>query len=310
VDRGLELVRPGSADLAHYDPEQGLKAVAVAETAERYWRRAKDARRLLEAVELKLTEQRQFVLWWDGQEKQHGGVSDRKRHLPQLGTDGLPDRLVIHRWRSRLKDEARFLATLEAAQARCLQAVESYRGGLPENARSLGTGETEWYTPAAYVEAARDVLGAIDLDPASSEIAQRTVRAARYFTRSDDGLRHEWPGRVWLNPPYTQPLIMHFVEKLVAEYQARRTQEAILLTHNYSDTAWFHLAASAASGICFTRGRIPFERADGFTAAPTQGQAFFYLGPRLGAFAARFSGIGLIVAPVHLRRGLAVEPTR
>src|SRR5262249_14340165 len=40
--------------------------------------------------------------------------------------------------------------------------------------RTLGTGETEWYTPARYVELARRVLDAIDLDPASCDAAQQT----------------------------------------------------------------------------------------------------------------------------------------
>src|SRR5512134_1699762 len=60
--------------------------------------------------------------------------------------------------------------------------------------RTRFTGENEWYTPAPYVEAARACLGAIDLDPASSATAQATVRAARFFTRDDDGLKQEWRG--------------------------------------------------------------------------------------------------------------------
>src|SRR5262245_13067731 len=39
----------------------------------------------------------------------------------------------------------------------------------------------EWYTPPQYIAAARAVLGAIDLDPASSEIAQTTVQAGAFF---------------------------------------------------------------------------------------------------------------------------------
>ncbi len=39
--------------------------------------RAKDATRLYKAVEAKLGAQRQFVPWWDGQEKQHGKLGDR-----------------------------------------------------------------------------------------------------------------------------------------------------------------------------------------------------------------------------------------
>jgi len=60
---------------------------------------------------------------------------------------------------------------------------------------------TEHMTPADYVEAAREVLGVIELDPASSELANGTVRARRYFTKADDGFAQRWGGRVFLNPP-------------------------------------------------------------------------------------------------------------
>lgn len=59
----------------------------------------------------------------------------------------------------------------------------------------------EHYTPAPYVEAARLVLERIDLDPASNEVANETVRAARFYTADDDGLAQPWVGRCWLNSP-------------------------------------------------------------------------------------------------------------
>jgi phage N-6-adenine-methyltransferase len=118
--------------------------------------------------------------------------------------------------------------------------------------------------------------------------------AARFFTRDDDGLRHEWRGRIWLNPPYAQPSIVHFVDKLLAEVNAGRATEAILLTHNYTDTGWFHAAAGQCAAICFTRGRIRFVGASGEIAAPTQGQAFFYFGAGLDRFRASFGSFGFI----------------
>lgn len=62
----------------------------------------------------------------------------------------------------------------------------------------------EWYTPPEYTHAARECMGAINLNPASCEIANRTVRATTYYTIEDDGLTKPWYGRVWLNPPYSR----------------------------------------------------------------------------------------------------------
>jgi phage N-6-adenine-methyltransferase len=160
--------------------------------------------------------------------------------------------------------------------------------------RTQFTGENEWYTPAEYVEAARACLGGIDLDPATSQAAQSTIRAARFFTRDDDGLRHPWPGRIWLNPPYAQPDIARFIEKLLGELAAARAEQAILLTHNYTDTSWFHAAAERSAAICFTRGRIRFVSPTGELAAPTQGQAFFYFGSAEWRFLETFGSFGFI----------------
>ena len=68
-----------------------------------------------------------------------------------------------------------------------------------------------------------------------------------------------------------------------------------MLTHNYSDTTWFHEALSIANAICLTRGRVKFCEPDGTEAAPTQGQAFFYFGPRVDLFAQHFGGVGHVM---------------
>ena len=162
------------------------------------------------------------------------------------------------------------------------------------NHRAQGTGQNEWYTPAEYVEAVRRVLGVIDLDPASSVAAQARVGAKAFLTADEDGLKQPWAGRVFLNPPYAQPHIADFVDKLVCDSSDGHVEEAILLTHNYTDTTWFHRAEGAATLLCFTRGRIPFERADGLKAQPTQGQTFFYFGDRASRFIKRFDTYGFI----------------
>jgi len=163
------------------------------------------------------------------------------------------------------------------------------------NHRAQGSGVNEWYTPETYIIAARDVMGGIDLDPATSDVANEQVRAECIFTEDDNGLESDWHGRVWLNPPYSQPAIAHFANKVVAEYRCGNVDAAIVLTHNYTDTAWFHTLAKASTAICFTRGRIAFEAPDGRKAAPTQGQAFFYFGPNVNTFVSVFKTIGFVV---------------
>ena len=55
------------------------------------------------------------------------------------------------------------------------------------------------------MDAARDVLGPIDLDPASNAIANRYVKAAEFLTAEQNGLYYHWclhgPQSIWLNPP-------------------------------------------------------------------------------------------------------------
>ncbi len=163
---------------------------------------------------------------------------------------------------------------------------------------TFGTGENEWYTPAEFIEAARHVLGEIDLDPASSAHAQQTVQSAQFFTEETDGLARDWIGRVWLNPPYAQPHIANFAAKMIEQRLAGNVEAAIMLTHNYTDTSWFQGLALAADAICFTRGRIRFVDPEGGLAAPTQGQAFFYFGADVDRFAERFASIGFVVRPL------------
>jgi hypothetical protein len=153
----------------------------------------------------------------------------------------------------------------------------------------------EHYTPLQYVDAARDVLGEIDLDPASCEEANETVGATSYFDASDNGLDRDWRGRVWLNPPYGN-LVGEFVAKLVAEHRAGNVPEAILLVNAHcTDTAWFQPLWNGC--LCFTDHRINFY-GDDTRSGSTHGSVFVYLGDRVGEFANRFSEFGAVVRRV------------
>jgi phage N-6-adenine-methyltransferase len=172
------------------------------------------------------------------------------------------------------------------------KALQKVSDGI--EGRRPNTADDDWFTPPEYLELARRVLGEIDLDPASHREAQKVVQAADYFTQMDDGLKKEWRGKIWLNPPYSRLLIGQFIDKLVSEVDAGRVSQAILLANSYTDTSWFHKAAKNAAAICFTRGRIHSVALDGRTGSPTEGQAFFYFGKDPQRFADEFSALGLI----------------
>lgn len=226
----------------------------------------------------------------DGDNQYSEGVQS----LDRLGID----RRRLADWRQTRdagieKVEEAIQAALQEDTTPTLFGVRRYLRG--DHVRgTFGTGDNEWFTPPQYIAAARQVLGQIDLDPATHPLAQRTVGAKKFFTAADDGLSRDWRGRIWLNPPYVQPLIGQFVDKLLAEIAAGRAKQAILLTHNYTDTTWFHSAESRAALLCFTRGRVKFLDPDGDECAPTQGQAFFYYGEDDKKFRDVFGAFGFV----------------
>jgi len=89
-------------------------------------------------------------------------------------------------------------------------------------------GEMEWYTPEEHIERVRKVLGTIDLDPASTKLAQKIVKAGKFYTEADDGLTQAWFGNVFLNPPYKQPAASAFVNLLCDAYEGSAVDAAIL----------------------------------------------------------------------------------
>jgi hypothetical protein len=151
----------------------------------------------------------------------------------------------------------------------------------------------EWYTPQQYVDAARLLMGSIDLDPASSDLAnERVVKATDYYTEETDGLAQAWRGRVWLNPPDGREG-PKFVAKLLDEYHAGNVTEAVLLVKPRTDGSWFRPLYDFT--LCFVKGRIKFWNHEGTGKSPATGNVFIYLGSNRDKFAQVFSQFGAVI---------------
>jgi phage N-6-adenine-methyltransferase len=161
---------------------------------------------------------------------------------------------------------------------------------------SQNSGNNEWYTPLEYIQAARLVLGEIDLDPASSAAANVVVGARKYYSREIDGLIQPWRGRVWMNPPYSAPLIDEFCDKLAEHVRAGDVTAAIVLVNNATETDWFVTLADVAASVCFPRRRVRFWQPENDdAAAPLQGQAVLYVGDDGPRFFHAFEKLGVVL---------------
>jgi hypothetical protein len=240
------------------------KALALVE----YARQAKDSELLAHATEIRLRAERRWGQLYGLSQKAEGarsqlsgssGAFDRiapegfetsafeseESETPTLKSMGVTFTQSSKWQQLAALPEDKFEVRVEHAKARAINVTTS----APGYSKAEYSGENEWFTPADWVERARQALGGIDLDPASHAVAQRTVRAGHFFTIADDGLSRPWFGRVWLNPPYHREMLWRFVGKLVEEVASGRVEQAILLTHNYTDTEWFHVAARAARAM-------------------------------------------------------------
>lgn len=314
------LDRLGNGVPTNYDPHEALKRILMADPLEKALRRKwkKDTKdpfvrqALIKVAQDKVVDQAIYVEWRDGvvvRVRETGGPGRGKKRVPvqePVLPDFDPGNKVALRWRKLYCLHDVKPAKVDTIKVRMFleQVVDllhnAFETVAADNVRGTkNTGKMEWDTPADIFPYVRQVLGTIDLDPASSKRAQKVVKAKRYFTKEVDGLSKPWKGRVWLNPPYTQPLISHFADKMLAEVDVGNVTAAIMLTHNYTSSAWFQNLAGGVSAICFPSERIKFVDHEGDKGAPTQGQAFFYFGEDVARFAEVFWPLGFVVTPVE-----------
>ena len=127
-------------------------------------------------------------------------------------------------------------------------------------------GKTDsWLTPLPLIRS----LGEFHLDPCGwpgHDTAKQVV------TLPTDGLKLEWFGRVWLNPPYGKEAV-HWLRKL------QNHGDGIALVFNRLDTKW--LAPFCLDGFFAINGRVKFIPTNGQNASqPGTGSILIPFGHR------------------------------
>ena len=125
--------------------------------------------------------------------------------------------------------------------------------------QSASGGSDEWLTPPDLLAA----LGPFDLDPCAP-VVRPWPTATHHYTLSDDGLRQEWEGRVWLNPPYAH------AGKWLHRLADHDCGTALIFARTET-RLWFDHVWPRATGLLFLRGRLHFHYIDGRRAAANSG---------------------------------------
>jgi len=157
------------------------------------------------------------------------------------------------------------------------------------------SGETEYYTDPIITAAAREVMGKIDLDPASTPEANVFVQADTILTKADNTLEVEWRGNVWMNHPFSRINNPLFINKILEDYKSGHIEQACFITYASTSEKWFKKLY--AYPICFLVPRTNYFLPSGKKKHGVQkGSAVTYLGSNANQFYDVFSELGEVMA--------------
>lgn len=125
----------------------------------------------------------------------------------------------------------------------------------------LSSKSFEWATPQEFYDKLNSEFH-FTLDPCANET---NAKCAKYYTRSEDGLKQDWAGEiVFCNPPYGREL-GEWVRKCRMESCKPNTMVVMLIPAR-TDTRWFHEHIYNKAEIRFLKGRLRFGNSK--TSAP------------------------------------------
>jgi phage N-6-adenine-methyltransferase len=144
--------------------------------------------------------------------------------------------------------------------------------------RPEGWCSDKWATPVWLVRDLESEFGPFDLDPCCEE---HTAKAPLFYTNR--GLELPWSGRVFLNPPYSDP--RPWLEKAIQAKAEGHTVVAVLPAA--TDTRWFHETVIGHAEVRFLRGRVKWLGWEGTPVGSPKSPTIIavYRGYRVGSVA-------------------------
>lgn len=110
-----------------------------------------------------------------------------------------------------------------------------------------------WETPQDFFDKL-DIEFHFTLDAAA---LKENAKCKNYYTPEENGLKKEWNGIVWCNPPYGRKETGMWVKKAYEEYM-RGCKTIVMLLPARTDTKWFHEYIYGKAEIRFVKGRLKF----------------------------------------------------
>lgn len=165
-----------------------------------------------------------------------------------------------------------------------------------------------YYTPDVYTDGVHEVMGAIDLDPASCKLANngdaghKGVRARKFFDINHSGLTKKWHGRVFINPPFKE--WDQWSLKADRELKSGRVKEmCVFIGANSCVNNNFARLKRIADAVFIPDGR-DYGNTWGpkSTSGAFQGHFLFYFGPKVKKFNKVFSQYGSVFCKAMAER--------
>lgn len=137
------------------------------------------------------------------------------------------------------------------------------------NSRVMFSSQTDmWTTPQGFFDEL-DREFHFDCDVCA---IPENAKCRKFFTPAQDGLKQEWGGVCYMNPPYGRA-IGKWVQKA-----AESSATVVCLLPARTDTKWFHEYIYGKAEIRFIKGRLKFG--DGKNSAPFPSMVVIFRGGR------------------------------